>query len=277
MPWRSSKRSRSRPPKPQALVIGCDQVLAFEGRLIEKSADLAEARKLLRELRGKPHELLTACVLAKGGAPVWRRLERCTLWMRPFSDAFLDEYLRAEGDKLLASVGCYHLEGRGAQLFERRGRRLFFGARIAADSPLGGVARARDYGAMNITGTAKLAGVVGWPVAHSLSPRLHGYWIEQYGIDAAYVPLAVRPEDFAAVINGLRLAGFRGRQCHGAAQGGGVRAGGSLRCRRRNRRRGEHSAFHKRRHRSPQLGCGGAGRSLERKSWRWQRSRAGRP
>ena len=105
--------------RPQALVIGCDQVLAFEGRVIEKSADLGEARKLLAELRGKAHALLTACVLAKGGEPVWRRLERCTLSMRPFSDAFLEDYLQAEGDTLLTSVGCYQLEGRGAQLFER--------------------------------------------------------------------------------------------------------------------------------------------------------------
>lgn len=105
--------------QPQALVIGCDQVLAFEGRVIEKSADLAEARELLAWLRGKAHDLLTTCVLAKGGEPVWRRLERCTLWMRPFSDAFLEDYLQAEHDKLLTSVGCYQLEGRGAQLFER--------------------------------------------------------------------------------------------------------------------------------------------------------------
>lgn len=105
--------------RPQALVIGCDQVLAFEGRVIEKSADLGEARKLLAELRGKAHALLTACVLAKGGEPVWRRLDRCTLSMRPFSDAFLEDYLQAEGDTLLTSVGCYQLEGRGAQLFER--------------------------------------------------------------------------------------------------------------------------------------------------------------
>ncbi|MDE2135537.1 MAG: shikimate dehydrogenase [Alphaproteobacteria bacterium] len=63
---------------------------------------------------------------------------------------------------------------------------------------------------MSITGRAKLAGVVGWPIAHSLSPKLHGYWLDEYGIDAAYVPLAVRREDFAAVINGLRLAGFKG-------------------------------------------------------------------
>ena len=104
---------------PEALVLGCDQILAFAGRLIGKAADLTKARVLLRELRGKEHSLLTACVLAKGGVPVWRWLERCRLWMRPFSDTFLDEYLQIEGDKLLGSVGCYHLEGRGIQLFER--------------------------------------------------------------------------------------------------------------------------------------------------------------
>ena len=63
---------------------------------------------------------------------------------------------------------------------------------------------------MNVTGSAKLAGVVGWPIAHSLSPRLHGHWIEEYRIDAAYVAMAVRREDFAIVIKGLRLAGFQG-------------------------------------------------------------------
>ncbi len=63
---------------------------------------------------------------------------------------------------------------------------------------------------MSITGSARLAGIVGWPVGHSMSPKLHGFWIEEYGIDAAYVPLAVRREDFATAMNGLRLAGFRG-------------------------------------------------------------------
>jgi septum formation protein len=104
---------------PESLVLGCDQILAMGGRLIGKSADLTEARALLRELRGKEHGLITACVLAKGGMTVWRWLERCRLWMRPFSDTFLDEYLQTEGEKVLGSVGCYHFEGRGIQLFER--------------------------------------------------------------------------------------------------------------------------------------------------------------
>jgi shikimate dehydrogenase len=63
---------------------------------------------------------------------------------------------------------------------------------------------------MMLSGKAKLAGVLGWPVAHSLSPRLHGFWLERHGLDGAYLPLAVRPEDFLEVVRALPKAGFRG-------------------------------------------------------------------
>lgn len=61
-----------------------------------------------------------------------------------------------------------------------------------------------------ISGAAKLAGVVGWPVAHSLSPRLHSLWLRRYGIDGAYVPLAVPSEDLGQVLAALPKLGFRG-------------------------------------------------------------------
>jgi shikimate dehydrogenase len=63
---------------------------------------------------------------------------------------------------------------------------------------------------MPITGAAKLAGVVGWPVSHSRSPRLHNFWLARHGIDGAYLPLAVAPENFATAVHGLRAAGFAG-------------------------------------------------------------------
>jgi shikimate dehydrogenase len=63
---------------------------------------------------------------------------------------------------------------------------------------------------MSLSGSAKLAGIAGWPVGHSMSPLIHGHWIEEYGLDAAYVPLPVQPADFSAVMNGLKAAGFRG-------------------------------------------------------------------
>ena len=63
---------------------------------------------------------------------------------------------------------------------------------------------------MILTSAARLAGVMGWPVAHSRSPRIHGYWLEEKGIDGAYLPLAVRPEALDAALAGMRALGFRG-------------------------------------------------------------------
>ncbi len=63
---------------------------------------------------------------------------------------------------------------------------------------------------MILSGAARLAGVMGWPVRHSRSPRIHGYWLEKEGIDGAYIPLAVRPEALGQALAALPALGFRG-------------------------------------------------------------------
>lgn len=103
----------------EGLVIGADQTLDFEGRLFDKVADLDAARARLSLLRGREHLLHSAVVVAQGGSVIWRETVTASLTMRDFSDAFLDAYLAEEGSKALGSVGCYRLEGPGAQLFER--------------------------------------------------------------------------------------------------------------------------------------------------------------
>ncbi|MCR5878123.1 nucleoside triphosphate pyrophosphatase [Phenylobacterium sp. J367] len=100
-------------------VIGADQTLEFEGKLYDKADTVDEARDRLRALRGKPHRLHSAVVVAKDGAPIWREVVTATLTMRDFSDAFLEAYLAEEGEHALGSVGCYRLEGPGAQLFSK--------------------------------------------------------------------------------------------------------------------------------------------------------------
>lgn len=55
-----------------------------------------------------------------------------------------------------------------------------------------------------------LAGVLGWPIHHSKSPVLHGHWLRRYGIDGAYLPMAVRPNSLRTAVDGLRALGFRG-------------------------------------------------------------------
>src|SRR6204780_4071219 len=61
-----------------------------------------------------------------------------------------------------------------------------------------------------LSGSARLVGITGWPVSHSRSPRLHGFWLERYRIDGAYVPLPIDPTHFSAAIRGLMFSGFAG-------------------------------------------------------------------
>jgi septum formation protein len=103
--------------RPDAFVIGADQTLVCEGELIHKAEDRAQAASVLRRLRGRTHELHCAAALARRGAILWTGADSVRMSMRDFSDAFLERYLDAEMPGMLASVGCYRIEGRGAQLF----------------------------------------------------------------------------------------------------------------------------------------------------------------
>jgi shikimate dehydrogenase len=63
---------------------------------------------------------------------------------------------------------------------------------------------------MSLTGKARIAGVLGWPVGHSRSPKLHGFWLAQHKIDGAYIPLPVAPENFERAVRTLPMLGFAG-------------------------------------------------------------------
>lgn len=104
--------------KRDGFVIGADQMLALEGETLDKPKDAGEARAHLQRLRGRRHELITAAVVAREGAIIWRHIDTPRLKMRAFSDAFLDDYIERAGPAILTSVGAYQLEGLGAQLFD---------------------------------------------------------------------------------------------------------------------------------------------------------------
>jgi nucleoside triphosphate pyrophosphatase len=103
----------------EMLVIGADQILVHDEHWLDKPHDKVEARAQLARLRGARHELVTAIAVAQNGAAIWREINRAFLYMRGFSDEFLDAYLAGGGEDVLASVGAYQLEGLGAQLFAR--------------------------------------------------------------------------------------------------------------------------------------------------------------
>jgi septum formation protein len=102
-----------------ALVIGADQMLECEGAWFDKPADMTGARNHLVALRGKTHVLPTAVAVALNGARIWHHVATPRLTVRPYSDAFIDGYLKAAGTAVLSSVGAYQLESLGAQLFSK--------------------------------------------------------------------------------------------------------------------------------------------------------------
>jgi septum formation protein len=105
---------------PRALVIGADQVLAIEDDiLLDKAETPGDACAQLRLLSGKGHSLFSAVVVAAAGVPVWRYVGMAKLLVRPLSDEFIDRYVESHWDDIRHSVGCYQIEGPGAQLFSR--------------------------------------------------------------------------------------------------------------------------------------------------------------
>jgi len=103
----------------EGLCLGADQLLAFDGQRLDKADTMEAARARLAAMRGRPHALVCGTALARDGAVVWRHAQTSRIWMRDYSDAFLDAYLAEAGEPILASVACYQFEGLGAQLFAR--------------------------------------------------------------------------------------------------------------------------------------------------------------
>jgi len=104
---------------PGKTVLGGDSVIAFGSEYLSKCTNLDEARALLMRLSGHTHLLVSAAALARDGALLWAHASPCRMTMRVLSPDFLQDYLAREGEAILSCVGCYHFEGRGAQLFDR--------------------------------------------------------------------------------------------------------------------------------------------------------------
>ena len=103
----------------QNWIIGADQILVFENQIFDKSKNLDQARELLKSLRGCTHQLIGGQVIARDQKILWQSISRVELTMRDFSDEYLEAYIQAMDEKLLASVGAYQLEGPAIHLFSQ--------------------------------------------------------------------------------------------------------------------------------------------------------------
>lgn len=104
--------------RPQAAVIGADQVLDLDGERMVKPGSRAAARRQIEQLAGKTHRLVSAVAVARAGTIVWSHVSEARLTMRPLTAAAIERYLDSAGEGIYGSVGAYHLEGVGVRLFE---------------------------------------------------------------------------------------------------------------------------------------------------------------
>ena len=102
---------------PGAMVLGCDQVLDFDGQLLSKPETPEQAMTQLKAMRGKRHMLLSAAVIYQDGEPIWRHVGQVRLRMRASSDAYLKDYVSRNWDSIRRAVGAYKLEEEGVRLF----------------------------------------------------------------------------------------------------------------------------------------------------------------
>lgn len=112
-------KARKVSDKVSGLVIGCDQVLDFQGSLLSKPKNEQDAIAQLQALRGQRHMLLSAAVIYEDGKPVWRHVGQVRLLMRDASDEYLTDYVARNWDSIRQSVGSYKLEEEGVRLFTR--------------------------------------------------------------------------------------------------------------------------------------------------------------
>jgi len=104
---------------PHALVIGCDQTLELEGRILHKPVDMEDAYRRLLELSGKVHYLHSGIALFKKGDQIWSHIATANMTVRLLDPQFVGYHLARVGTDILASVGAYQIEGEGIQLFEK--------------------------------------------------------------------------------------------------------------------------------------------------------------
>ncbi len=115
----TAKASQVSDANPDAYVIGCDQTLSLEEKLLHKPSDMEAARRRLLALSGKTHELNAAVTIIRNGETVWSHVEVCSVTFRQLEPGFVGRHLAQAGDRVLSSVGAYQIEGVGVQLFEK--------------------------------------------------------------------------------------------------------------------------------------------------------------
>lgn len=119
------KAARVAMKRPEALVMGADQILEFEGCALGKCSTPQDAVSLLNRLQGKKHMLHSAAVIFEDAKPIWRHVSTVRMQMRGLSPSFVSNYVERNWPDVSYCVGAYKVEDEGARLFSRMDGQFF--------------------------------------------------------------------------------------------------------------------------------------------------------
>ena len=102
---------------PDKLVLGADSVIDLEGKLISKPKNRESALKILKELNGKHHHLISSVCISKNGMMIWNYTDKAKLTMKNFTEEELKQYLSKISDEALYAYNVYQIESEGRYLF----------------------------------------------------------------------------------------------------------------------------------------------------------------
>jgi len=187
-------------------VIGCDQILVFEGEVFGKPVSPEALKDTLSRFSGQTHSLVTANVIYKNGKPQWRHVSISQLSMRIITATEIDTYIEAHWPVVKHSAGGYHFE-RTPDLFSSVRGNWFDIMGLSIDPIL-------SFLNQNQTGspfqTPRLAAVLGHPVAQSKSPLMHGHWLKTNQVSGDYIAIDIPPMRFNTTVRMLFDVGFSG-------------------------------------------------------------------
>ena len=176
------------------IVLGADSVIDINRELVSKPKNREEALKILKKLNGKTHHLISSICISKNGSMIWNYTDKAALTMKNMTDQQLKEYLFKIKDEALYSYNVYQIEGEGRSLFSK----------IEGDeNTIMGlpVKKIKDY--LRRFRMKKYL-VIGNPIEHSLSPKLHNYWIKKNNIEAVYDKKQINESDIKFVIDEIK-------------------------------------------------------------------------
>ena len=100
------------------LVVGCDTIIIFHNKIINKATNLKTAQKKIKKLAGKEHDIVSAISIFKNKKQIWNCYQKTKVKIRKLSTNDINYYLKRSGKQILQSTGCYQIENLGPNIIE---------------------------------------------------------------------------------------------------------------------------------------------------------------